>query len=65
METENYTLKVLIPSEGYKLTTVEDIDDEHRLIAEKIFLGINDSEDNYKEITNEEANRILKMQNEL
>lgn len=51
----NYTVQVIEPSEGYTLT-----DTNYSVFSKKIFLGVNDSVENYFEITNEEAERIMK-----
>lgn len=62
MKIENYnTVKILVPSEGYKLTQKEDVDVSERMISDKIALGKYDSMDNYKEIPNDEADIILKQ----
>lgn len=62
MKIENYSsVKILVPSEGYKLTQKEDVEISERMISDKIALGKYDSMDNYKEIPNEEAEIILKQ----
>lgn len=62
MKIENYSsVKILVPSEGYKLTQKEDVDMSERMISDKIALGKYDSIDNYKEIPNDEADIILKQ----
>lgn len=61
MNIENYnTVRILVPSEGYKLTQKENVDISERMISDKIALGKYDSIDNYKEIPNDEADIILK-----
>ena len=60
MITKEITLREIIPSENMRLTNGVDI-------AEKsVFLGIGDSADNWYEISEEEAERILaeKLQKE-
>lgn len=54
MKQSNYTVQVIEPSTGYTLTN-----SEHSVFSKKIFLGINDSPENYFEITDEEAERIM------
>lgn len=62
MKIENYSsVKILVPSEGYKLTQKEDVDISERMISDKIALGKYDSYNNYKEISNDEADIILKQ----
>lgn len=55
MKQTNYTVQVIEPSMGYTLT-----DTNYSVFSKKIFLGVNDSVENYFEITNEEAERIIK-----
>ena len=51
--------KVIRPSEGYYLTQVdEEVSITDRMVATVIAIGKNDSPDNYKEITQEEADAI-------
>lgn len=59
MITETYTTKVIKADEGYILTQSADIDIKERIFGTVIYLASTDSEDNYKEITVEEAD-ILK-----
>ena len=62
MNIENYnTVRILVPSEGYKLTQKEDVEISERMISDKIALGKYDSMDNYKEIPNDEADIIIKQ----
>ena len=51
MITKNFTVQVLEPSEGFVLTQAEDIDLMNRVFSKKVYLGVNDSVDNWKEIT--------------
>ena len=60
MEQTEYTVTVLTASEGYRLTEADDsIADTERTIAQKVYLGVNDKAENWKEITVEEAETIL------
>lgn len=60
MITKNFTVKVLEASEGYVLTQVEEVDVMNRILSNKVYLGVNDSEDNWKEITAAKAAEIEK-----
>lgn len=60
MITKNFTVRVLEASEGFVLTQVEDVDVMNRILSDRVFLGVNDSEDNWKEITAEKAAEIEK-----
>lgn len=57
MKQSNFTVQVIEPSEGYTLTNTE-----HTIFSKKIFLAVNDNADNYFEITDEEAQRIIEEQ---
>ena len=61
MKLENYTVQILVPTQGYKLTQSSDVAINERTISEKIVLGKYDSASNYKEIPNDEADIILKQ----
>ena len=52
MKQSQYTLQVIEPSEGYTLTN-----EDETLFSKKIFLAVNDSADNYHEVTDEYANQ--------
>lgn len=60
MITKNFTVRVLEASEGYVLTQVEEVDVMNRILSDRVFLGVNDSEDNWKEITAAKAAEIEK-----
>lgn len=65
MEVQNFTTKVIKASEGKFLTQVDDtVSIESRITSDTIALGKNDSAENYKEISEEEANEIRKKQEE-
>jgi hypothetical protein len=53
MIQSNYTVHIVEPSNGW-LTQVEDVEIQNRIFSKKIFLAVNDSIDNWKEITEEE-----------
>lgn len=59
MTTQNYTVTMLVASDGYKLTQADDnIGIEKRIIATRVALAINDSIENWKEIPDAEAEVI-------
>lgn len=65
MTTENYSSVIIKAKEGFYITEVdESIDIQNRTIATAIALGTNDSADNYKEITADEANELKRLQDE-
>lgn len=65
MIKSNYTVIILQPSEGYTLTQSKDVEVQDRILSKKIFLAVNDSPDNYKEITDKEADEIRAEQDRL
>ena len=65
MIKSNYTVIILQPSEGYTLTQSKDVEVKDRILSKKIFLAVNDSPDNYKEITDKEADEIRAEQERL
>lgn len=65
MKQSNYTVKIIEPSDGYTLTQNNDVELNERIFSKKIFLAINDSADNYKEILDSEADELMKQIEEL
>jgi hypothetical protein len=65
MKQSTYTVQVIQPTSGHILTQSSDIDLKDRIFSEKIFLGINDSIDNWKEITIKEADNLKQKQRDL
>ena len=65
MKKSNYTVQIIEPSEGYTLTQSKDVEVQDRILSKKIFLAVNDSPDNYKEITDKEAEAIKAEQERL
>ena len=65
MQISNYTMKILEPLSGYVITQSYDVNIEERIFSKKLYLGVNDSEDNWKEITDEEADMLKKKQEAL
>lgn len=65
MEQTNYTMRVLTPSEGYLITQADNNTPlQERIFTDKLYLAINDSPDNYKEITIAEAEELRRQQAE-
>ena len=59
LDGENYVASFTAASDGHKLTQADtSISADKRTLASKIFLAINDSADNWTEITDEEAETI-------
>lgn len=65
MKQTAYTVQVVQPSDGHVLTQASDIDLKDRIFSEKIFLGVNDSIDNWKEITIKESEKLKTQQRDL
>lgn len=61
---EEQTQATLIADSGKVLTQKELAEDEERIYSTLIFLGKNDSADNYTEITEAEAEEIQRLQEE-
>lgn len=65
MTSENYSMLTIKASDGYYITDKsDDVDIKQRIIATEIAIGKNDSADNYKEITAEEADELKRLQDE-
>lgn len=63
MEQTTYTTRVLIPGNGYKITQADDATPlQERIFSDKIYLAVNDSPDNYKEITIAQADELQRQQ---
>ena len=52
MTTTNVTLRILRPSDGKWLTRKIASDDEGRIFSTEVYLGSNDSQDNWMEVDN-------------
>lgn len=63
MKNSNYTVRVIEPETGFYLTQSADVNIENRILSKKIFLAVNDSEDNWKEISDMEA-EVIKAEQE-
>ncbi|MBD5252322.1 MAG: hypothetical protein HDS49_04750 [Bacteroides sp.] len=64
MKQTTYTTKVIVPEEGYYLTQAEEVEPNQRIFSKEIFLAVNDSPANWKEITEEEVEKLIAIQNE-
>ena len=64
MIQSNYTVVVLQPSEGYTITQSADVEVQDRILSKKVFLAVNDSPSNWKEITDAEAEEVRVAQEE-
>ena len=53
MKQSNYTVQILEPENGW-LTQAQEIEIQNRIFSKKVFLAVNDSVDNWKEISEEE-----------
>jgi hypothetical protein len=53
MKNSSYTMQIIEPDSGY-LTQNEEVDIKNRIFSKKIWLAVNDSASNYKEITEAE-----------
>ena len=58
MRNTSYTVQIIEPSDGYTLTQSKDVELRERIFSKKVFLAVNDSVSNWKEITDEEAARL-------
>ena len=65
MKKSNYTVQIIEPSEGYTLTQFANVEVADRILSKKNFLAVNDSPDNWKEITDAEAEAIKAEQDRL
>lgn len=65
MKQTAYTVQIIEPTSGHILTQSSDIELKERIFSEKIFLGINDKIENWKEITIEEADNLKQKQRDL
>lgn len=65
MEQTSYTTRVLTPSKGHKITQADNgIDLKDRFFSDKVFLASTDKAENYKEITDAEAEELMRQQQE-
>lgn len=64
MVQNEFKTTVITAEEGKYLTQSFEVDIENRVVASTIALGKNDTVENWKEITKEEADTIRKQQAE-
>lgn len=64
MQTTSFTTIVLKPESGNYLTQAADVAIQDRAIATTVALGKNDTQENWKEITAEEAEELKRLQQE-
>jgi hypothetical protein len=65
MKKSNYTVQIIEPNEGFTLTQSAEVDVKSRIFSKKIYLAVNDSPDNWKEITDAEAEELQAEQERL
>lgn len=65
MKQGTFTVNILEPENGGYITQKEAVSIPETILSKKVFLAVNDSIDNYKEITEEEAEVIKQAQKEL
>ena len=65
MKQGTFTVNILEPENGGYITQKEAVSIPETILSKKVFLAVNDSVDNYKEITEEEAEVIKLAQKEL
>lgn len=66
MQQTSYTTRVLTPSKGHKITQADDNTSlQDRFFSDKVFLASTDKAENYKEITDAEAEELMRQQQEL
>ena len=67
METKvkQVNVRILKPNAGCMLTQSADVELQNRVFSEEIWLASNDSPNNWKDISIEEAEQIKKQQEEL
>ena len=54
---QQVTLRILEADEGHVLTQATDVEPQNRVYSEKIYLAVNDSPENWMEITQEQADK--------
>ena len=64
MQVKTYTTTILTADEGHFLHLLELENVENAVISDKVYLASNDSPENWREITEEEANSIKEAQSE-
>lgn len=54
---QQVTLRILEADEGHVLTQATDVEPQNRVYSAKIYLAVNDSPENWMEITQEQADK--------
>lgn len=62
MKNSSYTVQIIEPNDGYTLTQSADVEVKERIFSKKIYLAVNDSASNWKEITDAEADALREQQ---
>lgn len=65
MKNSNYTVQIIEPSEGMWLKQKSATEIKDITFAKKVYLAINDSPDNWEEVTDEYKTEIEQKQKEL
>lgn len=65
MKQSTYSVIILEPTDGHTLTQSAEVDIQERILSKKVFLAVNDHPNNWKEITDAEADEIRIKQQEL
>ena len=58
MKNSSYTVQIIEPNDGYTLTQSADVEVKDRIFSKKVYLAVNDSASNWKEITDAEADTL-------
>lgn len=62
MKNSSYTVQIIEPNDGYTLTQSADVEVKERIFSKKVYLAVNDSASNWKEITDAEADALREQQ---
>lgn len=54
MIQSNYTVVIIEPTEGWLTQSADNIEIQDRVFSKKVFLAVNDTVDNWKEISEEQ-----------
>jgi len=64
MKQSNYTVQIIEPNEGFYLTQ-KDAELSAKVFSKKVFLAVNDSVENWIEVSEAEAEELKRQQEEL
>lgn len=62
MKNSSYTVQIIEPNDGYTITQSADVEVKDRIFSKKVYLAVNDSASNWKEITDAEADTLREQQ---